>query len=233
MFVARNENIEVKWTKNGYSGHDTNVVVSAIFKHGNHEYMSNFTIADKRHNDIVSMPWHVSNRRRVDFEKWEVTLGDNVHLKCVAVKEKRLSVVKVNNLSVKKFRWMLQACPEQCQIFQIFVNDEITGLKSKLIGYKTFDGMLQGYESLFWEILSDGVPPNWSMDHEILSATMPIVHIGHFQLSPEELKAAKEYVESLLKLGKIWPRKLTYKGTPFLLKEKNNRLRDFFDYRSE
>lgn len=102
--------------------------MSAKFNHGNHEYTSNFTIADMRYGDILSMPRQVSNRPKVDFENREVTLGDNVHHKCVAMKVERLSVVKLKSLSVNKFLWMLRACPEQCQIFQIFVNDESTGL---------------------------------------------------------------------------------------------------------
>lgn len=111
--------------------------------------MSKFIIADNRYDVILGMLCHVSNGPKVDYEKREVTLGDKVHLKSVAMKKERPSVVMVKKLSVKKLCWMLRACPEQCQISQVFVNDECTWFKNKLFGDRMFYSMFQGCKNLF------------------------------------------------------------------------------------
>ncbi len=71
------------------------------------------------------------------------------------------------------------------------------------------------------------------MDHEIETekkAKSP--HRPLYQLSPVELQAMRQYVQNLLKSGKIRPSKSPYGAPLFFVKEKNKKLRGVVDYRA-
>lgn len=71
------------------------------------------------------------------------------------------------------------------------------------------------------------------MDHniEIEEGTKPH-HRLLFQLSPAELVACKEYVQDLLRKGKIRPSKSPFGAQLFFVKDKNKPLRGVVDYRA-
>ena len=71
------------------------------------------------------------------------------------------------------------------------------------------------------------------MDHEIeTSIESKPPHRPLYHLSPVELKATKEYVEDLLKKGKIRPSKSPYGAPLFFVKEKDKKLRGVVDYKA-
>ncbi len=78
-----------------------------------------------------------------------------------------------------------------------------------------------------------GFLPEREIDHEIPieDGTRPS-HRPLYQLSPAELKAAKEYIVDLLEKGKIRPSKSPYGAPLFFVKEKNKPLRGVVDYRA-
>ena len=76
------------------------------------------------------------------------------------------------------------------------------------------------------------MPPKRSVDHEIqVGEDSKPPHRPLFQLSPVELEAAKEYVEKLLKSGRIRPSKSPY-GAPLFFVKQNGKLRGVVDYRA-
>ena len=93
--------------------------------------------------------------------------------------------------------------------------------------------LLNKYEEVFQEELPAGLPPERPVDHEIeTKENEKPPHRSLYQLSPMELKANKEYVEGLLRKGKISPRKLPYEAPMFFVKNKNEPLRGVVDYRA-
>ncbi len=74
-------------------------------------------------------------------------------------------------------------------------------------------------------------PPKEEIDHEITieDGTRP-PHRPLYQLSPAELKAAKEYIADLLKKGKIRPSKSPHEAPLFFVKEGSKPLRGVVDY---
>ena len=91
--------------------------------------------------------------------------------------------------------------------------------------------LLADFESVFKPELPSGLPPKRSVDHEIqVEEDSKPPHRPLSQLSPVELEAAKEYVENLLKSGKIRPSKSPYGASLFFVKQ-NGTLRGVVDYR--
>lgn len=69
--------------------------------------------------------------------------------------------------------------------------------------------------------MPEGLPPKRDVDHRIEvdpNSTPP--RRGMFQLSPAELLATKEYIEDLLRKGKIRPSKSPYGAPLFFVKQK-------------
>ena len=86
---------------------------------------------------------------------------------------------------------------------------------------------------MFRDQFPNGLPPKRSLDHEIeTSIESKPPHLPLYHLSPVEIKATKEYVEDLLKKGKIRPSKLPYGALLFFVKEKDKNLRVVVDYRA-
>ena len=84
---------------------------------------------------------------------------------------------------------------------------------------------------MFKEELPHRLPPKRFMDHQIeTEMDSERRHRPLFQLSPVDLDAEKEYVESLSKKGKIRPSKSPYGASLFLVKDKHKLLRGVVDY---
>ena len=91
---------------------------------------------------------------------------------------------------------------------------------------------MERYGNVFQRELLEGLPTKREVDHEI------VVEEGSkpprrplFQLSPEELKATKDYVDDLLKNKKIRPSKSAY-GAPLFFVKEPDKLRGVVDYRA-
>ena len=94
-------------------------------------------------------------------------------------------------------------------------------------------GILGEYKHLFQDELPAGLPPRRTVDHKIIiEEREKAPHRPMFQLSPDELRAAKQYVDLLITIGKIWPSKSPYGPPLFFLKEKYGLLRGVVDYRA-
>ena len=90
--------------------------------------------------------------------------------------------------------------------------------------------LLAESESVFKTDLPSGLPSKRSVDHEIqVKEDLKPPHRPLFQRSPAELEEEKEYVEKLLKSGKIVPSKAPYGASLFFVKQ-NGKLRGFVDY---
>lgn len=84
---------------------------------------------------------------------------------------------------------------------------------------------------MFRDELSSELTSKRFVDHAIeIEKNSKPQHRPLFQLSPAELKVAKEYVESLLKAARIRPSKSAYDAPLFFVKEKD-RLRGVVNYR--
>jgi len=97
---------------------------------------------------------------------------------------------------------------------------------------KKLDKLLQEYSSVFRSELPDGLPPKRLVEHEIeVEKGSKPPHRPLYQLSPVELRAVKQYVESLLKSGKIRRSKSPY-GAPLFFVKEGDKLRGVVDYRA-
>ena len=143
--------------------------------------------------------------------------------------------VRVTNLSVKKFRQMLKKkSPEGLQVFHVMVREKPSELEKLKVGKQDARtaALLKKYECVFRSELPAGLPPERSVEHTIEDEKgSKTPHRPLYQLSPAELKACKEYVEDLLKKGKIRRSKSPYVASLFFVKEED-KLRGVVDYRA-
>ncbi|MEM7375746.1 MAG: reverse transcriptase family protein [Bacteroidota bacterium] len=102
----------------------------------------------------------------------------------------------------------------------------------KTVNDPKLERILEKYGSVFKDELPSGLPPIRAVDHEIeVEKDSKPPHRPLYQLSKEELKAAKEYVDSLLSSGKIRPSRSPYGAPLFFVKSKDS-LRGVVDYRA-
>ena len=210
------------------------VVLEGTLKIGNHNYSSNWVVADCRYDVLLGMPWHVAHKPIIDYENGIVKVNDQKLPSKNVKKTDNLESMEITNLSVKKFRRMLRKGDKYLQIYQVVQKNHTksNGKNSKNSNAK-LDMLLKKYETIFRDELPPGLPPKRSVDHEIkLKENEKPPHRPLFQLSPEELKACKEYVDMLIRKKKIRPSKSPYGAPLFFVKEKNNRLRGVVDYRA-
>ena len=220
----------------------TRVAVGATLMIGRHEYKSNWIITDARYDVILGMPWHKQCNPTIHYDKRVVEV-DGVELPIVPMDEK---VPKISNMSVKKFRSLLRKKrhKENFEVFQVVrinnqrtqtgveidnaeVSDDVRQKQQKI------DAMLEKYKAVFSNELPDGLPPERSVEPAIKTdpnAKPPYRPL--FQLSPAELLATKEYIEDLLKKGKIRRSSSPYGAPLFFVRQKGGKLRGVIDYRA-
>ena len=184
------------------------------------------------------MPWHVAHNPHIDYVKRRVKVdGDEIKLDCKKIgwNGSDEKPVTVTNLGVKKFRQLLRKkAPEKFQVFHLVARDLPAELKKVTVGKQDsrLDALLTKYESVFRSELPGGLPPERGVEHtiEVEKGSKP-PHRPLYQLSPAELKACKEYVEDLLKKGKIRRSRSPYDAPLFFVKE-DDKLRGVVDYRA-
>lgn len=168
------------------------------------------------------MPWHVANSPCIDYKK-RVVRVDNEIIPVERMITEHGEKLKITNIGVKKFRKLLRKGPsEQVQVFQVVIREKSDDLSKVKMGKKDsrIDDLLKEYKVVFKSELPPGLPPKRSVEHtiEIEDGSKP-PHRPLYQLSPAELEAAKEYVEDLLKKGKIRRSKSPYGAPLFFVKE--------------
>ena len=232
LFKIQKEKIEVSHSRRGSTEEATEVIINGTLKIGPHTYKSNWVVADCRYDVLLGMPWHVAHNPDINYKNRTVHIGNQL-LPVESNPPEIEPEIRVMNLGVKKFRKMLKGTKNDndFQVFQVFQKSDIKGMKgsqkSKQVG-----NLIEKYREVFRDELPDGLPPIRTVDHEIeveKDSKPPLRPL--FQLSPAELKAAKEYVEGLLKKGKIRPSKSPYGAPLFFVKEKD-KLRGVVDYRA-
>ena len=233
----KNCEVEVRHSKSGSCENSSIVILGATLKIGTHKYRSNWLVADCRYDLLLGMPWHVSNNPLINYQKRFIKLRNgNIR---VPFKDSSRST-KIMNMSVKKFRRILnqRRYEPEIEIFKVVPNDksseQMDTSKNTLLNcaHQGLKLLLNKFEGVFKSELPAGLPPKREVDHEIETekdARPP--HRSLYQLSPVELKATKEYVEDLLKKGKIRPSKSPYGAPLFFVKEKDKPLRGVVDYR--
>lgn len=143
--------------------------------------------------------------------------------------------LRVTNLSVMRLRHMLKKeSPGKFAVFHVMVRENQSELQKVKVGKQDArtSALLKKYECVFRSELPAGLPPERSVEHtiEVEKRSKP-PHRPLYQLSPAEFKAAKEYVEDLLKKGKIRRSKSPY-GAPLFFVKEEDKLRGVVDYRS-
>lgn len=218
------------------------IVKGAIVQMGSHSYCSNWVIADIRYDIILGIPWHESQKPKIDYEPQEVRVDGKllpVH------NHGRSPEIIVSNLGVKKFRKLLRKRKKdgKVEIYQALMNEEnchsqVTVVQNieKIIENSAkeerMEHIIRKYESVFTEDLPSGLPPIREVDHNIeIPEGQRIPNRPIFQLSPAELLATREYIIKLLRTGKIRRSKSPYGAPLFFVKEKD-KLRGVVDYRA-
>ena len=176
------------------------------------------------------MPWHVSHNPSINYEQRILKVGPDV----IPAFQKDDEKIQVTNLGVKKFRRMLKNNMKKFELYQVNIREVKHSKGEKLAENNAkLEPLLAEFESVFKTELPPGLPPKRSVDHEIqIEEDSKPPHHPLFQLSPVESDAAKEYVEKLLKSGKIRPSKSPYGASLFFVKQGKGKLRGVVDYRA-
>lgn len=233
-FEVIKSNIEVYHSRDGSKEDSTEVVLNGTIKIGSHNYTANWVVAECRYDVLLGMPWHVANSPCIDYKKRVVRVDDG-NLPMERVIWNGTNRVKITNMSVKKFRKILRkGPPKKVQVYQVVIREISDDLKKVKKGVKDhkLDLLLEKYECVFRSELPAGLPPKRSVEHAIDTedgAKPP--HRPLYQLSPVELEAAKDYVEDLLRKGKIRRSKSPY-GAPLFFVKEEDKLRGVVDYRA-
>jgi len=237
-FHVRKATVVVKHSKEELNETASHVVINETLQIGSHAYTSNWVVAECRYEVLLGMPWHVANKPKIDYVKRFVEVDGDVIKFDKKIFVRKCSVrnhVRVTNLSVKKFRQMLKKkSSEDFQVFQVMVREKPSELEKVKVGKQDARtaALLKKYECVFRSELPAGLPPERSVEHtiEVEKGSKP-PHRPLYQLSPAELKACKEYVEDLLKKGKIRRSKSPY-GAPLFFVKEEDKLRGVVDYRA-
>jgi len=233
-FTVRKEKFVVQHSKDGENEEASKIILNGTLKIGSHTYTSNWVVSDTRYDVILGMPWHVANNPQIDYVERTIRVNEDTLSYEHPNEERGAKPVKVTNMGVKKFRRMLKRkSSEKYQVFQVVAKDDWElGKVQKPQDDRRLDGILKKYGSVFRSELPDGLPPKRSIEHsiEIEEGSKP-PHRPLYQLSPAELKAVKDYVESMLKSGKIRRSKSPF-GAPLFFVKEEDKLRAVIDYRA-
>jgi len=231
--------MELSFAKKGFREKTTDVIMNGTVTIGSHSYTSNWVVSDCNNDVMLGMPWHVEMKPQVDYKGRTVTVnGDLLMPKALKnIPVARSTKVKVESMGVKKFRKLLRKGGSDMEVYQL-VAREVKKVKQgdgieDMVSDPMMKRILRKHRNMFRDDLPAGLPPNRTVDHEItVDEGEKPPHRRMFQLSPGELRAAKEYVDSLIATGKIRPSKSPYGAPLFFVKEKDGRLRGVVDYRA-
>ena len=183
------------------------------------------------------MPWHCQSGAKKDYQKRTTEVcGEEFEIDSrneeICLEEES---AEVSNMSVAKFRNILQNNEKKGSLglFQVLQCGNFETKDSNIELSKGMQKLIEKYGDVFRSDLPSGLPPMREVGHEIIveeDAKPP--HRSLYQLSPAELKAAKEYIVELLKNGKIRPSKSPSGAPLFFVKDGENPLRGVVDYRA-
>lgn len=207
---------------------DCEMVEMVTLKIGGHAYQSRFLLANTRYDVILGTPWHKDVMPRACYDEQKVVIGDQV----LNGMKYDGSENNVSNISIKKFRRLMKE--KGTQVYAVVLN----ALESTeySFGRSPTDPELQNivkeYSDVFRSELPKGLPPKRSIDHEIITdkdAKIPNRRL--FRLSPDELRATREYIKDNLESGRIRLSRSPYGAPLFFAKQKGKPLRGVVDYR--
>lgn len=231
--------IDVNHSKQGANEIATELIANGTVCIGSYSYTGNWIVADCRYDILLGMPWHTEERPETDYVCRTVRVRKH---KLCASPVARSSPFSVTNLGVKRFRKMLRCPAPGVEVFRVVEvsssqfssSTPLAGPKAALLSDEDPEvrALLHEYEDVFQEELPDGLPPARDVDHAIdtLPGSKP-PHRPLYQLSPAELVAAREYVDKLLRSGKIRPSRSPFGSPLFFVKEPGRALRGVVDYR--
>ena len=117
----------------------------------------------------------------------------------------RSTKLKVLKIGVKKFHKPLRRHKYDIEIYQLVAKilkngrtaEELQGMATDPV----MKGILGEYKHLFQDELPAGLPPRRTVHYEIIiEEGEKSPHRPMFQLSPDELRAAKQYVDLLIEI---------------------------------
>lgn len=215
------------------------MVANGTVSLGPYTYTGNWIVADCRDDVLLGMPWHAAENPRVDYRSRRLRVQNHwLEVSPVSC----LSVLQVTNLEVKKFRRILRRgkqgeevfCVVQVSSSQFSASSPTGRAKASLSDERDPElrALLTEFEDVFQEELPHVLPLQRDVDHEIETLTNNSApHCPLYQLSPAELVATRDYVDTLLHSGKIRPSKSPYAYPLFFVKEPGRALRGAVDYR--
>lgn len=199
------------------------LVESATIRIGKHTYTSRWIVANVRHDIILGIPWHSDVNPTVDYERRSVEIDGRILGESRVPGER----VTVTNISIKEFKRIRKR--EHSVVYGV---REIHTLLHREQDDRRLSELLSKFGGVFQSELPAGLPPERSVDHEIvIDPEAKIPFRGLYRLSPEELRATKEYIVDLLKRKVIRPSKSPFGAPLFFVKSSNKPLRGVVDYR--
>ena len=192
---------------------------------GTHVYTSDWVVANGRYGFLLGMPWHVPHNPKIDYVQRAVQFGGD-EIPVDSFGDEKVSKIQVTNLSVKKFRRLLRTRSKSndFQVFQAIQVNTINGYNGNRNCIPKLESLLQQYHLFSKVNYAKGLPPERAVDHEIeIEDGAKPPHRPLFHLSPAELVGCNEYVQDLLKKGKLRPSKSPFGAPLFFVKKKTSR----------
>lgn len=227
-FIVEPTNVSLSHSSNESEELGCNMTNMVTVRIGEHEYKSRFILANTRYDVILGTPWHKDVQPLSNYTQNIVRIGHVL----INGKKYDANEYSVSNVSRKGFRKLLKK--QGTQVFTVFVNS--IGAKEDSFGTMTSDPemlkILEEYSDVFRSTLPDGLPPKREVDHEIITeADEKIPNRRLFRLSPDELRATREYIKENIASGKIRISKSPYGAPLFFAKQEGKPLRGVVDYR--
>lgn len=186
-------------------------------------------VSSTRHDVIVGTPWHADTRAVTDYDKQTVEVN-GVHLNGKLVDCKEYGVTNMSLKAFKKIRKKQRVTVYTCHIRPVEESpDTEFGKAPQDAGLRK---IINEYQDVFRDKLPDKLPPKRGVNHEIITefgAKPP--SRGLYRLSPDELRATREYIADNLKAGRIRPSTSPYGAPLFFAKVTGNPLRGVIGYR--
>lgn len=179
---------------------DCKVTKKLTIRMGEHEYRSNFVLGDTRYNIILGTPSHNDLSPDTDYESRTIRIGN------VSIQGKMdlLTRTSVSNISIRGFRKLVST--KGTEIFKAVIIS--VGPNEKQFGqapiHPEMVSVVEEFSDVFQSTLPSGLPPKWSVDHEIETDTsVKIPNRRLFKLSPDELSTTREYIRERKKADEL------------------------------
>ncbi len=185
-------------------------------------------MADTRYDVILGTPWHQDVQPKANYRDHTLSIGGKI----LKGKFDETKNSEVSAISCKGFKNLIHE--KGTQVFACIINS--IGTPQDQFGEPAEDPemkeIVSEYSDVFRSNLPSGLPPRRSVDHEII--TEPDVKIPNrrlFRLSPEELRATREYIKENLENGRLRVSRSPYGAPFFFAKQEGKPLRGVVDYR--